>query len=70
MLPTRGLKWLKNAVFVHYFVKFPPKGTKISSARGLDASDKGAEMAEKCSFRTLFCQISSKRNPKFPPPGG
>ena len=27
-LPTRGLKWLKNAALVHHFAKFPPTGTK------------------------------------------
>ena len=41
-LPIRGLKWLKYAVFVHHFAKLPPARTKISSDRGLDASDKGA----------------------------
>ena len=40
-----------------------------SSTRGAGASDNGAEVAEKCSFRTSFCQISSDRNPTFPPTG-
>ena len=27
-LPTRGLKWQKNAVCVHHFAKVPPTGTQ------------------------------------------
>ena len=42
--------------------------------RRVGASDRGAEMGkmkwEKCSFCTSFCQISSNRNPKFPPTQG
>ena len=41
-----------------------------SSVRGAGVSDKVAEMAGKCSIRTSLCQISSDRNPKFPPTGG
>ena len=36
------------------------------SNRGAGASDRGAKMTEKWCFRSLFCQISSDENLKFP----
>ena len=40
------------------------------SDRGAGASDRGAKMTEKLCFRALFCQISSDKDPEFPPTGG
>ena len=41
-LPTGGLKWLKNGVFVRYFAKFPSdEKPKFPPAGGLHASDGG-----------------------------
>ena len=38
--------------------------------QGAGASDRGAKMTEKLSFRATFCKISSDETSKFPPTGG
>ena len=41
-LPTRELKWLNMKFLCIILLNFLPQETKISSDRGLDASDRGA----------------------------